>query len=152
MKNVLNYQVIYSGLNINLLKLFYLAPGTSKQGIRLNKSSSALANLDRTPSSTGSAKKKNRDPNDFSSNMFDIMKAPLYQCFEVIAIHKLNHCLVEMGISETKLEISPKPNARHSSKHITDFFSRFQPFKALNINIEDVVECHLVPLSKSGNY
>ncbi|OTF80297.1 target of rapamycin complex 2 subunit MAPKAP1-like protein, partial [Euroglyphus maynei] len=105
-------------------------------GLRLNKSSSALYNLDNSNVATIKAKKI-RDPNDFSSNLIDIMKAPLYECFN------------EMGISETKLEITPKLNARSPSSLFTEkLLSRFQGIKAMNINIEDVVECHLVPIHK----
>lgn len=130
--------------------------------LRFNKSFTTLSNLDHHSSqpstsststtystSTNNVKKKSRNPNDLSSQMFEIMKAPLYQCFEVVAITKFYNVVVEMGISENKLEVTPKSGSRSPSSHLTErFFSKFQSIKAMNIDIEDVVECHLISSSK----
>lgn len=117
-------------------------------GLRLNKSSSALHNLDTNSNATTLKPKKIRDPNDFGSNFIDIMKAPLYQCFDVNLITKFTNSPIEMGISETKLEITPKMN--NPSSHFTGkFLSRILGVKARNINIEDVVDCEL---HKQGMY
>lgn len=130
---------------------FHIASSLPKgiTGLRLNKSSSALYNLD--TNNTNMASKKIRDPNDYSSNLIDIMKAPLYQCFDVNSVTKLYNTPVEMGISEGKLEITPKSNARSPSSLLTEkLFSRFQGIKAMNINVEDVVDCHVAPSHKQS--
>lgn len=94
-------------------------------------------------------KEKTRDLKDWSSNMLDMMEAPIYQCFEVTAINKLYNTAIEMGISGAKVEITLKPNSRSPSANITEkFFSRFQPIKPMNINVEDVMECFPAHTSK----
>ena len=85
--------------------------------------------------------------------MLDMMEAPLYQCFEVMAVHKLYNTPIEIGISGTKVEVTPKPSHSRSPNTSTSNFadrilSRLNSMKALNIDVEDVVDSEPVHSNK----
>lgn len=86
--------------------------------------------------------------------MIYMMEAPVYKCFDVIAVNKLTNTPIEMGISGNKVVLTPKSSqSRSPTAHFTDrLLSRFQPFKALSVDIENVIDCTVLPMKqcKSG--
>lgn len=101
--------------------------------------------------------------------MLDQMEAPLYQAFELNAVHKLYNTPVEMGISGTKVEITPRSggggsygrspsssggngggsgHSNWTSNFADRLRARFNQMKAINMDVEDVVDCEVIPRAK----
>ncbi len=97
------------------------------------------------------------------------MEAPLYQAFELNAVHKLYNTPVEMGISGTKVEITPRSggggsygrspsssggngggsgHSNWTSNFADRLRARFNQMKAINMDVEDVVDCEVIPRAK----
>lgn len=134
------------------IALFHLDEQSKSLPRKDSSISNSLSLTSGSASSTTTFTRKIRDPKDWSQNMLDMMEAPLYQCFEVMAVHKLINSPVELGISGTKVEITPKlSHSKSPSGYGGGFteklFSRFNSTKAVNIDVEDVVHCE--PISRA---